>query len=314
MIVDVHTHLWDSLEQLGEDSAGRIRQAQGVPWERMDTSASAFDAALAPVQHAIILGLECRHIGASIPADQVARYVARQPDKYLGFAGVDPMAQGYLAAVDQAVELGLVGITVSPAAGGFHPSNTRAMRLYERCQELSLPILFHPGTHLSSRTMLEYSQPFLYDEIARTFPQLRMILAGAGLPWTEQTVVLIGKHPHFYADLSDITSQPWQLYHVLLLAYQQGVISQLLFGSDFPFCTPEQAILNIYSVNTVAHGTHLSTVPREQLRSIVERDVLACLGIHRAGEAATGAEDQSGSSLDQDPSCSSTPVKGESTG
>ena len=280
VIVDVHTHLWESLEQLGEQSARQIRRGSSEePWERPDTTQQAYDQAMEPVGYAFILGIECRAIGASIPAEQVAGYVARHPDKYIGFAGVDPIAPGSTGAVDQAVELGLAGVSINPSACGYHPSDTRAMLLYEQCEHLGLPIIVHPGTHLAGSSKLEYSQPYLYDEVARTFPQLKLVIAGAGLPWAEQVLVLIAKHEHCYADLSDLSRRPWQLYNVLLLAYQQEVTSRLLFGSDFPFTTPEQAIHNIYSVNTVTHGTHLPVVPREQLRSIVERDALACLGL-----------------------------------
>ena len=38
-------------------------------------------------------------------------------------------------------------------------------------------------------------------------------------------------------------------------------------------------LVSIYSINTFTQGTPLPSIPREQLRSIVERDALACLGI-----------------------------------
>jgi len=39
----------------------------------------------------------------------------------------------------------------------------------------------------------------------------------------------------------------------------------------------------IYSLHTFAHGTQLPSVPRAALRSIVERDALATLGIDAPG-------------------------------
>jgi hypothetical protein len=58
-----------------------------------------------------------------------------------------------------------------------------------------------------------------------------------------------------------------------------GVMEKLLFGSGFPFDTPVGAIEALYSVNSYSHGTQLPSVPRSQIRGIVERDSLACLGI-----------------------------------
>jgi len=153
------------------------------------------------------------------------------------------------------------------------------MTLYERCQQNGMPVFIHPDTHLGPTTRLEFAQPYLFDEVAREFPGLPLVFAQVGHPWADQTLTLIGKHPRVYADLSDLICRPWQLYNVLLLAYQQNVCDHLLLGSDFPFRTAEQAIITIYSVNSLTHGTNLPTVPREQLRLIVERDALTCLGL-----------------------------------
>jgi hypothetical protein len=99
--------------------------------------------------------------------------------------------------------------------------------------------------------------------------------------------------------------RPWQLYNALLLAHQQGVMSQIVFGSGFPFCTPERAIVTLYSINTLIQGTHLPSVPREQLRSIVERDTLAVLGLRsRLAEPAEAATVEEESASDEDPNAS----------
>lgn len=292
MIVDIHTHLWDSLEQLGASAVEHIRQRKVEPWDRPDASTTAYGQAMEPVQHAVILGVEARHIGASISAEQVAGYVRRWPEKYLGFAGIDPMADGYLAELDRAVQLGLVGVTISPTAGAYHPSHSRAMRLYERCDELGLPVMVHPGTHLGPQTAMEYAQPYLFDEVARSLPNLHLILGQMGDPWTDQTLFLLNKHHRVFADVTEVVMRPWQLYNVLWLAYQQGAMEKLLLGSDFPFCTPQKAIVSLYSANRLAQGTNLPTVPREQLRSIVERDVFSCLGLARPAGLAEANHSQ----------------------
>ena len=279
MIVDVHTHMWDRPEQMGPGTAKRLAATGDAPWDRLNASPEAYDAAMAPTDHSIILGFHSVYLDAAISHEQVARYVARDPAKYIGFAGIDPMVKDCLGSLNEAQDLGLKGVIVSPAAQGYHPTHTRAMRLYEECQERGLPVVVHPGTHLDKAAVLEFSQPHLLDAVGREFPELRLVLAQAGHPWADSALWMVAKHRHFYADLSDLTQRPWQLYNVLLLAYQQDVIDHLLLGSDFPFSTPEAAAKTIYSVNHHTQGTQLPTIPREQLRSIVERDALACLGL-----------------------------------
>lgn len=278
MIVDVHTHVWDSPDQMGPGTARRL----SMTMDELDVSPMAYDEAMEPVTHSFILGFHSRYLDASVPHEVVADHVARNPKKYMGFAGIDPMDREFIDSLNKAQDLGLVGVMVSPGAQGFHPSHTRAMRMYDECQQRGLPVMVHPGTHLDTATIMEYSRPHLYDAVGREFPDLRLVLAQVGHPWAEQSLWLIGKHANFYADLSDLTQRPWQLYNVLLLAQQQNVTDHLLLGSDFPFSNPHDAIMTIYSVNHHTQGTQLPTIPREDLRQIVERDVLSCLGLSQA--------------------------------
>lgn len=285
MIVDVHTRIWDSPQQLGEIITQQLRRHRHIPWQRPDASVSAHSQAMKPVTTAFVLGFEAKALGACISIDEVARYVAQAPDRCVGLAGIDPSAGSIRQKLDQAQQLGLAGVTISPAAQGYHPADSRAMTLYEACEARQLPILVESGMLLSRQAKMEFDQPHLLDEIARTFPDLKLIITSLGDPWIEQGLALIAKHPTVFADLSDVIVRPWQLYNALLRAYQRGVIDQIVLGSNFPFMTPEQAIVTIYSVNTLIQGTHLPSIPREQLRSIIERDTLARLGLRPGGLA-----------------------------
>lgn len=278
MIVDVQARIWESPEAFGK--AGELlRRRRTEPWEELDASPEAFDEAMQPVQLAIVHGHESRQLGSSIPMEKVAEYIQARPGRALGFAGIDCTAGNAPRQLEKALALGLVGVTVNPAAQGFHPTDSRAMDLYEACDAKRVPVYFSSLYQLTRDAKLEFAQPYLLDEVARTFPNLRMVISGIGTPFIEQALSMIGKHPTVYADLGDLILQPWRVYNALLLAYQHGVTGQLLFSSNFPYCTPEKAIVTIYSVNTFPQGTHLPTIPREQLRSIVERDSLDCLGL-----------------------------------
>ena len=119
----------------------------------------------------------------------------------------------------------------------------------------------------------------MLDEVARTFPKLRMLIAQLGQPWVDETICLLGKHPFVYADVSGMLSRPWQAYNALVNCYQASVTDKLLFGSDFPYTNAEECIESLYSINQFAQGTNMPVVPREALRGIVERDAVALLGL-----------------------------------
>ena len=284
MITDVHTRVWESATQLGR-AEETLRRKPMEPWQRPDACPEAHHEAMAPIGHALILGFDSRFLDAQITHEQVAGYVKMHPAKYLGVAGIDPTRGDAVKSLEQARGLGLVGVTVSPAAQAFHPCDTQAMELYEACESLGMPILFESATLLSRDAKLEHAQPYLLDEVARSFPDLKLVVSALGEPWIHQCLTLIEKHPTVYADLSDLAARPWQLYNSLILAHQHSATDRILFGSNFPFCIPEKAIHSIYSINTFTQGTPLPSIPREQLTSIVERDALACLGIREPAAA-----------------------------
>ncbi|MFN3168848.1 MAG: amidohydrolase family protein [Phycisphaeraceae bacterium] len=287
MTIDLHTRLWTTTEQFGPPVAEQMRRRRIDPWEDHSADADDHAQAMEPVEAAVILGFESELLGGRIDHEQVAGYVRRAPDKLLGFAGIDPKAGASpVRSLEHALDLGLVGVTVNPAAAGFHPTDTRAMALFEACQARGVPVLIECGTIMARDARMEFARPVLFDEVVREFPDLKLVLGSFGDPWVDEGVALLAKHPKVYADLAGLTARPWQLFNALLTAHQLGAMGQVLFGSNFPFVTPEQAIKTIYSVNTLTQGTHLPSVPREQLRSVVERDTIQVLGLRRKKASA----------------------------
>lgn len=279
MIVDLHTRIWDTIEDLGPAVAEQARRRRVGPWEAVSASFDAHESAMAPVSFAIVHGLESELLGARVTAGQVAGAVGRSPDTLLGFAGIDPSVGDPQKRLAEAVALGLVGVTLSPSAAGFHPSATSAMALFEACEAQGLPVYVEAGSQLARGTKMEFGQPFLLDEVARSFPDLKLVIGGFGEPWVTQTVSLLAKHPSVFTDVSGLVHRPWQLYNALVSAYQAGAMNQVLFGTGFPEVEPEKAIVTLYSVNTLTQGTPLPTIPREQLRGVVERNALDLLGL-----------------------------------
>ena len=139
-----------------------------------------------------MLGFKSRYLQAEIPNRFIAQYVNRFPQRLIGFAGIDPTertaAQEVVIARE---ELHLRGMTVSPANQDFHPTDSRAMRVYAECERLGMPVLIHPSGQFTDQSKLEYGRPYLFDEVARTFPNLRMIIAQLGQPWIEETVCML---------------------------------------------------------------------------------------------------------------------------
>jgi uncharacterized protein len=291
MIVDCHTHIWQSPDQLGRLDMGTARPwrtTQRNPKPSANTGWRGVPAAdpdhhwaeSRTVDKSIVLGFKSRYLQAEIPNRYVADYVGRFPQKLIGFAGIDPTETGAVDEVRAAREdLQLRGLTISPANQDFHPADSRAMNVYAEAERLGMPILFHPSGQFTEQSKLEFGRPYLLDEVARSFPNLRLVIAQLGQPWVDETICMLGKHPNVFADVSGLLSRPWQAYNALVSCYQADVIDKLLFGSDFPYTNAEECIESLYRINQLAQGTNLPVVPREALRGIVERDAIGLLGL-----------------------------------
>lgn len=301
MIIDCHTHVWESPEQLGLARAAlEARAARAAAAGLGGNTAPLPDASIArhfsasdPVDKSFVLGFKSRYLGAEVPLSLISRYVREHPEKLIGAVGIDPTnlseAMEDLASANQ--QFGLKAVTVSPAAQDFHPADSRAMQVFAEAARLGMPVLFHQGVHFSSAGKMEFARPSLVDEVARDLPQLKIVIAHLGYPWVEETIVLLGKHPNVFADISGLLHRSWHAYNALLSAFQYGVIDKLLFGSDFPFTSAKSAIESLYRLNQLVIGTNLPTIPRAALVGIVERDALGLLGIEHASPGLARSPD-----------------------
>ena len=266
MIVDCHTHVDFSADDVGVS-------------EHL-TAAETVDVCIVLAQ-------------SKGPSDAInkklSEYVGRHKTKMVGFAVVDAEEDRVSVANVRPVKekLGLDGAVLYCAACGFHPTHSRAMRFYESAVELDMPVFFHNWEAVSSsESILEYAQPYLLDEVARAYPDLKIIVGGMGAPFVQQTLALVAKHENVYADLTVRPSSVWQVYNTVVAAYEHGVMDKLLFGSGFPLGTAGQCIETLLGFNMLLADTNLPTVPRDKIRTIVERDTLEVLGIKRKAAEA----------------------------
>ena len=278
MIIDCHTRIWASPDQLGSAAGEWLVRNGGqrnLPADPGDHAAAAKD-----VDKTLVWGFRSGHLGADVPNAFLADYVARHPDATAGVAAVDPTDADVMERLGNIADrTEFAGITLSPAAQSFHPADTRAMRVYEFCASRELAVFVEGATDFGPTVALEFARPYLFDEIARELPSLTIVIGSMGWPWVGETIALLAKQPRVFADVAALLRRPWQAHQALLGAHQAGAAEKLLFGSDFPFSTAAAAIEQLYRTNEIIRGTGLPGVPREVLRGIVERDALTLLGM-----------------------------------
>ncbi len=278
-MINVHAHVWDQRLHMADFTVREAALSRGraidltVDVDRLLEDNRAMD-------HVVVFGLKGRLCGYWVPDEYVADAVARGGGKLIGFAACDPTQEGYMEELRTAIEeLGLRGVKMGPAYGGFDPGDARCDEIYAYCQERRLPILFHAGTTYNRLAVLKYAHSELWDDVAVRFPELRVVLAHLGHPFSDECICVIRKHPHVYADISALYYRPWQFYNMLVTASEYGVTHKLLFGTDYPFTTVADSITGLRNINAVAGGSGGPRVTDEVIEGILNRDSLALLGV-----------------------------------
>jgi hypothetical protein len=278
-VYNIHAHTWDAALHFDVETIRETDIARGYPLD-LTVRLEPFLEDMAPFEKVIVFGMKARRTGYWVPDNYVADFVAQAPAKLIGFAGCDPTQPMYFDELKLGIEeLGLRGVKMGPIYAGFDPRDSRCDVVYRYCQQNDIPILFHTGTTFNRNAPLEYARPWLFDEVAIRFPDLRMILAHVGHPFSEECLVTIRKHPHVYADISALYYRPWQFYNTMIAAQEYGVTHKLLFGTDYPFAGGRESIQGLRNVNHITGSSGLPRVSEEVIDAILERDSLSLIGV-----------------------------------
>lgn len=135
--------------------------------------------------------------------DDVAEYVAKHPDRLLGLGGVDPWKDDAVSETYRlSKELGLRGVVISPFKQKLLPTDPRMARVFGACEELGLPVFLHTGINWWVDTTAEVGHPRHIDELASSFPNLKIVCLHAAWPWVNDMVMIAWRHANVYLDIS----------------------------------------------------------------------------------------------------------------
>src|SRR5271167_2443027 len=169
--------------------------------------------------------------------DWIAKYCSADPKRLLAFGSVHPKYVADAGAeVSRLKKLGIRGLKVHPSHQLFAPNEYRnglgpLRAMYERAEQLGLPVMIHTGTSIFQGARNLYAQPMLADDVGVDFPNLVVILAHGGRPlWMDEAFFLLRRHPNFYMDISSIPPKRVLEYFPRI----EEIADKVLFGTDWP--------------------------------------------------------------------------------
>lgn len=192
-------------------------------------------------------------VGRIIRRNEWTCEVAQQhPDKIVAYVGIDPVEDADTMAKDLETchQRGAKGIKLHTCVQRVAPNNRGLWPGYETLQRLGMAVLSHCGPF--GGIDFDQSRPKLFEDAARDFPNLTLVLAHCGgAQFYDEAVELAGRYPNVYYDCTGVVdgsnnpeSGKLSDEGVVNLFRRIGV-DRIMFGSDWAFRDPMPDIRRI---------------------------------------------------------------------
>jgi predicted TIM-barrel fold metal-dependent hydrolase len=190
---------------------------------------------------------------ASLPGDDASVSAAVQafPDRFIGYAMINPLLPDALLRATTALEKGGIrGLCLFPAMHGYFVHDPHVAPILDLARKHSAIIFVHCGIlsvgvraklGLSSPFDMRYSNPIDLHPVALRYPDLRFVIPHFGAGYFREALMLAGLCENVYLDTS--SSNQWIRYQEAALALRDvferalGAAGprRLLFGTDSSF-------------------------------------------------------------------------------
>jgi predicted TIM-barrel fold metal-dependent hydrolase len=257
MAIDFHCNLFTP-DCIQRNWYGQPEMLRLIKWWKMEervkgSSPEAFVAMMdeAGLDKALIPAIRMRSYQKKtmvwdIQEEEVHAVVSKYPTRLHGLAGFNPLTRREgVKRVERAVrELGFKGVYLHTY--GFEiPLNHRLYYpLYARLEELGVPVSMQVG-HSAEHMPNELGRPIALDDIALDFPDLKIVGAHTGWPWTEEMISLAWKHENVYLGID--AHHPKYLEPSLLHFMKTRGQNKVLYGTNYPAILHKESIAVIRS-------------------------------------------------------------------
>ncbi len=172
----------------------------------------------------------------------IAKEVELFPERFIGFGSLHPESESLEEDAQHLSELGLKGVKLHPDIQNFKVDDPRVIRIFDICNQKSLPVLLHTGD-----SRFDNSNPNRVEKILKMFPDLIIIGAhlGGWSVWEEATEKLY-KYENFYVDTcSSFYALKREVAKRIIETYGT---KKVIFGTDFPMWKQKDELDYLFSL------------------------------------------------------------------
>ncbi|HSF02547.1 MAG TPA: amidohydrolase family protein, partial [Solirubrobacterales bacterium] len=165
------------------------------------------------------------------------------------------------------------GVKLHPIVQRLAPESQTLWPVYELCQELGLPVLFHSG-YLGRSEWNGLARPAAFQGVLEAFPDLAVVLAHLGRGHFEEAVALTERFPHVMFDTCAVVTAadvPWRLPdgEAVALLRRLGP-ARVCFGSDYPWFDPAADAARLQSLPGLTEGER-AAILGDNARRLLDR-------------------------------------------
>ena len=236
-VIDIHIHITQAeeyadwflqwaREQHDHDIVPRLREVLASP----ESLLRFLDGE--GVDYAVVLPENNPGVTGVCPNERVGAF-AQTTGRLIPFASINPLTTPNAAEeLDRFVSgYGFRGLKLYPTYHHFYPNDERLFPLYDRAQDLGMPVMFHTGSSVFPNALMKFGDPLALDDVAVFFPRLVIIQAHSGRGfWYDRAFFLSVLHENVYMDITGLPPRNLLKYFPDLEKNQDKV----LFGSDWP--------------------------------------------------------------------------------
>jgi len=173
----------------------------------------------------------------------IVALMRQYPDKFIGFAGLDPhKGMDALAELtSMVIEHGMRGAAIDPYLARIPASHAKYYPIYAKCCELNIPIVITTGpATLVDNAVMEDAHPRHIDRVATDFPTLKIVISHGCYPWVGEAIMTVHRHRNVYIDLAEYEEQPFSEGYIQ--AANTLIGDKVLFASAAPFMDFQEQI------------------------------------------------------------------------
>lgn len=185
----------------------------------------------------------------------------------------------------------IFGIKIYPGYQFIYPNERKLYGIYELALKFGVPVMFHSGLVYRNTGMMKYTDPYLIDEVATNFPDLKIVISHFGDPLIDKAVSVAHKNPNVWLDMSGLISnttknrgrqEKWRRSNEDLITrkiseaiIELSGVEQIIFGTDWPISSHEAYLaLADYLKNELS-------LNRMEMDRIMKGNMLKLLGVRK---------------------------------